>query len=129
MFDAEYVKKIKLFIFKAAHFLLTVILFYFTFLIFRYNEFPLVKDVGFRYNYFVTGGFILALLFFNHTYNSHLFGYSRIRTLVFAQFLSQMFSTAIVYLSVSLAWNHIESPAVFFLFLLLCFCKIVCQLV
>ena len=80
------VKNIKMFSVEAIHFLLTCGLFYGAWLIFRYDDFPQAKDIGFRYNYFVTFGFAVLLTFFNHTYNSYLFGYSRIRTIALAQF-------------------------------------------
>ena len=60
--------RIKLLILKAAHFLITTILFYWAFLLFRYRGLPQVKDIAFRYNYFVTLGFAIFLAFFNRTY-------------------------------------------------------------
>ena len=57
--------RIKLLIFKATYFLITTILFYWAFLLFRYRGLPQVKDVAFRYNYFVTSGFAIFLAFFN----------------------------------------------------------------
>ena len=85
-------KRYKLFNVKIIHFLITIGLFYIAWLIFRYNQIPQQKDAEFRYNYLVTAGLGALILFFNQTYNSYLFGYSRVRTLVFAQFLSQFFS-------------------------------------
>ena len=116
--DGDYLVKIKMFCLKALHFIFTCVLFYIVWLNFRYNEFPQVKDVGFRYNYLVTAGFAVLLAFFNRTYNSYLFGYSQIRTLTLAQFLSQLFSVGIIYFAVSLGWNHFENPALFFLLVL-----------
>lgn len=86
-------------------------------MLFRYNEFPQIKDVGFvgfRYNYLIVAGFGALLAFFNRTYNSYLFGYYQIRSLVLAQFLSQLFSVGIIYIAVSLGWNHFKSPVLFF---------------
>ena len=114
----EYAIRVKLFIIKGIHLLLIILLFYWTFLLFRYREFPSVKDIGFRYNYLATAGFAVFLLFFNRTYNVYLLGYSRIRSLAFAQWLSQFFSVGIIYFSVCLGWNHLRSPMYFILLLL-----------
>ena len=102
---------------KTIHFLLTIALFYSAWIVFRYNEFPQVKDVGFRYNYFITAAFAVLVLFFDNTYNSYLFGYVRIRTMVLAQTLSNLFSTAIIYFGVSIAWNRFRNPVIFILLL------------
>ena len=117
-FSDDYRIKLKMFCLKALHFILTVAIFYVVWLYFRYDGFPRVKDVGYRYNYFVAAGFALQFAFFNRTYNSYLFGYSRIRTLAMAQFLSQLFSVGIIYFLVSIGWNHFESPVLFCLMLI-----------
>ena len=114
----DYQARIRITVVKSVHFLVTLILYYYAFLVFRYGSVPQVQDVAFRYNYLVTGGFGILLLFFNQTYNSYLFGYSRIRTLAFAQFLSQFFATGIVYAGVCMGWNKLENPGVFFSLLL-----------
>lgn len=114
----DYSKKINKFCMKAIHFFLTCSMFYGIWLLFRYKELPQIKAQGFRYNYFITLGFAALFAFFNYTYNSYLFGYYRIRTLVLAQFLSQFFSVSIIYFVVSLGWNHFDSPALFFLLLI-----------
>ena len=114
---SDYVMKTKMFIFKSVHFVLTVGLFYWTWLIFRYNEFPQVKDVGYRYNYLVVGAFALMVSFFNRTYNSYLFGYMRIRNLAFQQMLAQLFPTIVIYIGVSIGWNHWNEPWVFIILL------------
>lgn len=106
----DYSKKGRMTAFKTLHYILVIGLFYLFWILFRYNEFPQVKSTGFRYNYLVTLGFAILLVFFNRTYNSYLFGYCRIRTLALAQFLSQLFSAAIIYVAVSLGWNHLYSP-------------------
>ena len=98
---------------KIFHFVISILLFYLFWLLFRYNEFPQVKDVGFRYNYIVLTGFAVLLLFFNRTYNSFLFGYTRIGILAFSQFLSQLFSVIIIYFLVSIAWASLKSPLLF----------------
>lgn len=114
----EYLIRIKLFFVKAIHFFVIIMLFYWTFLYFRYREFPLIKDTGFRYNYLVTMGFSVLLLFFNRTYNSYLYGYTRIRELTFSQWLSQLFSLGILYMAVSLGWDRFKNPLYFVLLLL-----------
>ena len=53
--------KLKLYFFKAFHFLLTCGLFYVVWLQFRYGKVPQVRSLGFRYNYLVTAGFALLL--------------------------------------------------------------------
>ena len=102
-----------MFIVKSCHFLITCVLFYLMFLLFRYGKLTGIKDAGFRYNAFVTILFGTPVGFFNRTYNSFLFGYSRIRTLAFAEFLSQFFSLGIVYFSVSIGWNQWKAPWLF----------------
>ena len=106
----DYVMKTKQFIVKTGHFLVTLLLFYLMFLLFRYGKLTNILDVGFRYNYLVTGGFAILVAFFNRTYNSYLFGYCRIRTLAFAQFLSQFFSLIIIFFGVSFGWNQWKAP-------------------
>ena len=110
---ADSVMKTKMFFVKLAHYLFSIGLFYGTWLLFRYHELPGVKDIGFRYNYFIVLGFAVILLFFNRTYNSYLFGYVRIRSLAFSQFLSQLFSVGLIYVGVSLGWNKWKSPLLF----------------
>ena len=102
---------------KAAHFLISVVLFYLFWILFRYKMIFPIKKIGFRYNYFIAIGYSLALLFFNRTYNAYLLGYSRIRELALAEFMSQFFSVTGIYLAVSIGWSHWQNPI--FLFLLL----------
>ena len=99
---------------KMVHLVLSVLIFYYCWLHFRYGGLPVVKERGFRYNYFVLAGYIGLLLFFIRTYNSYLLGYSRIRTLIMGQFISQLFSITIIYVGVTIGWNRIYSPKVFF---------------
>ena len=113
----DYMMKTKQFIVKSVHFVLTLVLFYLMFLLFRYGTTEGIEDVGFRYNYIVTAGFGVLVAFFNRTYNSYLFGYCRIRTLAFAQFLSQFFSLVIVFLAVSIGWNQWKAPWLFIILL------------
>lgn len=106
----DYMMKTKQFIVKSIHFFFTVGLFYLMFVIFRYGKLSGIQDVGFRYNYIVTGSFAILVAFFNRTYNSYLFGYCRIRTLAFAQILSQLFSLTVIFFGVSLGWNQWKAP-------------------
>ncbi len=114
----EYSVKQKMFLVKFLHFVVSVLLFYEAFLIFRYGGFPQVLDNEFRYNYYVTVAFACLLIFFNNTMNSYLFGYDRIRGLAFAQFLSQFFSLVLILIAVTLAWNSIKNPLIFLALLL-----------
>ena len=110
---SDYMMKTKMFFVKMMHYLITIVLFYLVWLIFRYEGFSFEKDITYRYNYLVTLGYAGILLFFNRIYNSYLFGYSRIRELAFSQFLSQFFSLVILYFVVNIGWNHFQSPLVF----------------
>ena len=88
-------------------------MFYFVWIFFRYNTY-VHGGYGFRYNYYVTIGYGFLLLLFNRTYNTYLLGYTRIRTLAFLQFLAQFFSIAIVWVAVTIAWQRIRAPWIFF---------------
>ena len=119
--EREFKVKQKMFLVKFLHFLLSVALFYFAFIYFRYHGWPADRDRAFRYNYYLALGYGVLLIFFNNTLNAYLFGYTRIRGLAFAQFLSQFFSSAILYLVVTIAWaSGIHSPLPLFLMLLAC---------
>ena len=103
----------KLFGIKVIHLILNVLVFYLSFLLFRYGSITKMSVTGFRYNYFVTLLYSVMMVFFIKTYNAYLLGYSQIRLLVFGQFISQIISIILVYMIVSLAWNHFENPLVF----------------
>lgn len=107
-----YLKTAGLFAYKLLHFLLVLFSFYAAWLFFRYNGIPNFQDVAFRYNYYVFIGYFLIIYFFHRTYNAYLLGYSRIRTLVLSQTISQIFSVAIIYLVVSLAWMKFMNPLI-----------------
>lgn len=98
---------------KFFHFAASLALFFVFWMLFRYHMLFPEKDIGFRYNYFVLLGYGAILLFFNRIYNAYLLGYSRIRTIVFAQTLSQLFSIVILYFLVSFAWKHFYDPRPF----------------
>lgn len=109
----------KLFGFKLLHLALSIVLFYFAFLLFRYGTLVKIERAGFRYNYFVTLLYGIMIVFFVRTYNAYLLGYNRVRTLVFGQFLSQLLSIIILYFVVSFAWNQFINPWFFIPMLIL----------
>ena len=109
----------KLFGFKLLHLAISIVVFYLTFLLFRYGTLVEIEKAGFRYNYFVALLYGIMLVFFVRTYNAYLLGYNRVRTLVFGQFLSQLLSIIILYFVVSFAWNQFINPLMFIPMLIL----------
>lgn len=103
----------------STHFITIIVLFYISLILFRYGSFASIIQNGFRYNYFVTILYGTLIIFFTRTYNSYLLGYSRIRTLVQGQFLSQFLSVVILYFLMSIAWNQFKNPIIFLPMLLL----------
>lgn len=95
------------------HLVASVIIFYVFFLLFRYDSLTEMDPVGFRYNYYVSLLYGAMIVFFIRTYNAYLLGYTRIRTLVFGQFLSHLVSIVLLYLVISVAWNKFKNPMVF----------------
>ena len=106
---------------KLLHFMITAAIFYLFWLLFRYGQIFPNKDVSYRYNYLTALGFVIVLFFFNRTYNSYLLGYSRIRELAFAEAISQLFATAVIYFVVSIAWNQWKNP-LWFLVMMIALC-------
>lgn len=100
----------KMVVVQLYRFVLDILLFYLAWMLFRYGKLFGMNGRGFRYNYFVTAGYAVILYWFKKTYNANLFGYSRVRTLALAQFLSQVFSAAIVYFGVSFGWQRFTNP-------------------
>lgn len=98
---------------KVLHFVLSIVLFYLFWILFRYHGFSVAYTRGFRYNIFVLIGYSVLFLFFNRTYNSYYLGYARIGELVFRQFLAQFFSLIYMYAVVSIAWAHLLNPILF----------------
>ena len=90
---------------KAVHFVLSCGLFFVFWLLFRFGKLQF-GGYGYRYNYFVTALYASLLFFFNRSYNSYLFGYSRIRSLIFSQFISQLFALVLIYLITAIAWKQ-----------------------
>ena len=102
---------------KLLHFGISLALFYVFWLLFRYHRLNVVRNSRFRYNYFILGAYAAILFFFIRTYNAYLLGYTRIRTMVFAQIISQIFSVLLIFVSVSIGWQKIRSPWVFLILL------------
>ena len=103
----------KLFGVKLIYLICNVILFFISFLLFRYGSLLNMDPNGFRYNYLATFLYGILLLFFIKTYHGFFIGYNRVRELVFAQFLSQLITIILMYLIVSIAWYHFENPLIF----------------
>ncbi len=103
---------------KTLHFTLSLLLFYVCWLFFRYESLGPQADIGYRYNYFVLFAYGVALFFFTRTYNAYLLGYTRIRTLVLSQTISQFFSAGMVYFAVIIGWNQYRPPLLFGLLLI-----------
>ncbi len=111
---AENKKQMRLLLLKMLHLGVTFLLFYIAWLLFRYGKTSGMSKHAFRYNYYVLAGYAVCVLFFSRTYNAYLLGYTRIRTLVFSQFLSQFFSAGIMWFVVCAAWRHWHAPWIFF---------------
>ena len=95
---------------KILHIAVSIIIFYFFWLLFRFDSLNPPKRVDFRYNYYIGAGYAVILYLFSRTYNAYLLGFTRIRGLAFSQFISQFFSIAIVYLAVTIAWANVKAP-------------------
>lgn len=106
-------KRFDLMCMKLVHLGLSVLLFYVFWLLFRFGRLTNLPHYGFRYNYYVAIGYGVVLFFFLRTYNGYLLGYTRIRALIFAQFLSQFFSAGIMWFIASLAWKKWNAPWIF----------------
>ncbi len=105
----NHLNSVKLFALKFIHYAVSIALFFFFWLLFRYNEITFV-GYGYRYNYYVIIGYAVMLILFNRTYNAYLLGYARIRMLVFGQFLAQLFTVAIIWVGATIAWKQFHSP-------------------
>ncbi len=114
----EFNNKLKMLAIKLLHFGLSLVLFTFAWLVFRYHGVIDMTAPGFRYNVFVVLLYGVVEFFLLRTYDSYSLGYRRIRTLISAQFLSQLFSLAILYLVVSVAWNRFINPIVLVMLLI-----------
>ncbi len=115
----NYNRNLKLRLIKMVHFFMSVVLFYFSWLQFRcHNTVPDGNIVGISYNCFIAFAYAVILFFFCKTYSAWLIGYWRVRSLVFAQILSQLFSAATVYFLVCIAWGKFYSPVPFVFVLL-----------
>jgi len=94
-------------------FIFDILLFYLAWIWFRYGKLFDIPPYGFRYNYYVTIGYAFILYWFKKTYNADLLGYSRIRSIVISQFLSQVFSAGVIYFGVSFGWQRFRNPWIF----------------
>lgn len=104
------------FFLKCAHMAGVILLFEVFLSLFRYGN---ISSISYdRYNIFVTAGYAFSLYLFNRTYNSYLLGFTRIRELVFSQFISQILAVIIIYVAVSIGSTKIKWPN-YFLFMLL----------
>lgn len=103
------INDIKVFVLKLTHYVISITIFFFFWLLFRYGEITF-QGYGFRYNYYVTVGYAVILLLFNRTYNAYLLGYLRVRLLIFHQFLAQLFSVAIIWVGATVAWRQFHAP-------------------
>ncbi len=98
---------------KYLHGLVTIALFAFFWLHFRYPNGLLHIGRAVRYDLFVILGYGALLVWFNKTFNSYTLGYFRIRALAFSQFLADFFSIIIIYFIVSVGWFNFRSPLIF----------------
>ena len=98
---------------KYLHWCVSVLIFFYFWLRFRYPTGEWHVTNAFRYDIFVSLGFGLLLAWFFKTYNAYTLGYFRIRALAFSQFLGQVFSTVIAYFAVSVGWFQFHNPWTF----------------
>ena len=98
---------------KYLHWIVTVLIFFRFWLLFRYPTGEWHVTRAFRYDIFAALGYAALLLWFYKTYDAYTLGYFRIRQLAFAQLLSSFFSTIIIYVIVSLGWLQLHNPLVF----------------
>lgn len=97
---------------KLWHYAMCIALFVYGWFRFRYHGNIInYAAMGFRYNYFVIIMYAVVLLFFYRTYNAYMLGYNRIRSLLFSQITSQVFTLAFTYVMVSVAWNRFDRPS------------------
>ena len=102
---------------KYLHITLVVCSFYLSWLLFRFGRLTNLDSYGFRYNYFVAALYGICFYFFARTYNAYMLGYFRVRKLVLAQIMSELFSLIIVYLATAIAWNQWNNPTYLLIFI------------
>ncbi len=100
---------------KLVHLCVSMLLFYVFWLLYRFGRLTELPQYGFRYNYYVAFGYGFALFFFLRTYNGYLLGYTRIRSMAFAQILSQFFTTGLIWFVTCVAWRKWHAPWIFLL--------------
>jgi hypothetical protein len=102
----EYLKQIWVLLLKVLHLLVSIVLFFVFLLILREGKIAFPTEKSFRFNCYITIGYIVLISFFNRIYNAYLLGYNRIRELAAGQALSQFFSLLAIYFGISLVWNQ-----------------------
>ena len=96
---------------KTGHIVITILFFWMFWMLFRYGALqPSYPDREYRYNYFILIVYATIYVFLSRTYNAYLLGYSRIRTLVVSQTVSQIVTTFFIYLGVTIGWSKVMSP-------------------
>lgn len=104
--------EIKLRMLKYLHIIVTTVIFFFSWIYFRFATLNIasINKYGFRYNYFVAIIFAILFYFFARTYNAYMVGAQRIRFLSLTQLLSELLAVAITYIVTAVAWNQINLP-------------------
>lgn len=105
-----------LYFLKGIHFAFSIITFFLAWILFRYGTHARILS---RYDFYILAAYAVVLYFFNRTYNSYLFGYARIRSLVLSQIISQFFSVFIVYSFVSIAWFRFYKAPIFVMLIII----------
>ena len=113
--------KFRLTFVKLYRYIFDILLFYIAWILFRYGSLTDLDPYGFRYNYYVTIAYAIVLLYFVRVYHGNLLGYTRIRSLLFAQALSQIFSVSAIYVAVTFAWHRFRNPVIFLVLLIVQF--------
>lgn len=109
------------FMIKALHYVISLVLFFVFWMLFKYETVFIEFRLRFRYNYFVLALYALLLLFFIEVYNAYYLGYVPLKRLLFYQILSQLLSVTIVYVVVSTAWARLYNPVMLLILLVLQF--------
>lgn len=117
--DINNVSSPELRLIKYLHWIVTVLVFAWFWLRFRYPTGEWHVTRAFRYDIFVVLGYGALLAWFLKTYNAYTLGYFRIRVLAFSQFLGDFFGTIIIYFAVSIGWMQFHNPIAFLPMLLI----------
>ena len=98
-------RELIIFCLKGLHFILSVVLFYFLWIYNRGESWRFQSNASIRYDIIVLVFYSAILLLFFRTYNSYLLGYTRIRSLVLSEFISQIFSVIIICIFTAVVWD------------------------